>query len=394
MATTGAHRAPRRPDDSSQDRTSKEAAMSVTHPAGFVAAGVAAGLKSSAARTSPWSSTRAPPSTPPPSSPPTGARPTRCCGARRSSRTASCAPSSSTPAAPTATPAPRASRPPTPSPSGSPRRLGIGAIDVVVCSTGLIGLANPRQNLLDGVDAAYAALATAGGATPPGDHDHRLGAKQVVVEGDGWSIGGMAKGAGMLAPAAGHDARRHHHRRRRPGRRARPALRAATRVSFDRLDSDGCMSTNDTVTLMASGASGITPTAEEFTEALTEAAPTWPCSCSPTPRAPTTRSRSRSSTRRPRTTRSRSAGASRGQQPVQGAIFGKDPNWGRVLASVGTTRRRLRPGRPRRRDQRRLGVPRQSAPPPTRTVDLKPRRSPSPSTSSPATRPRPSGPTT
>ena len=96
--------------------------------------------------------------------------------------------------------------------------------------------------------------------------------KQVVVEGDGWSVGGMAKGAGMLAPqlatmlvvlttdavvAAATSP---------TGRCA-----SATRVSFDRLDSDGCMSTNDTVTLLASGASGITPTEEDLTAALTEA---------------------------------------------------------------------------------------------------------------------------
>ena len=95
--------------------------------------------------------------------------------------------------------------------------------------------------------------------------------KQVVVDGGGWSVGGMAKGAGMLAPqlatmlvvlttdavvdAADLDT----------------ALRAATRVSFDRLDSDGCMSTNDTVTVLASGASGITPTVADLTEALTRA---------------------------------------------------------------------------------------------------------------------------
>ena len=84
--------------------------------------------------------------------------------------------------------------------------------------------------------------------------------KQTVVAGAGWSVGGMAKGAGMLAPGAGHDAVRPHDRR---GRRAQPtldrALRAATRVTFDRVDSDGCMSTNDTVLLLASGASGVTP---------------------------------------------------------------------------------------------------------------------------------------
>ncbi|MGI8522344.1 MAG: bifunctional ornithine acetyltransferase/N-acetylglutamate synthase, partial [Nocardioides sp.] len=80
-------------------------------------------------------------------------------------------------------------------------RLDIGAVDVVVCSTGLIGLANDRDRVLAGVDAAYGALATAGGddcAQAILTTDSRT--KQVVVEGAGWSIGAMAKGAGMLAP--------------------------------------------------------------------------------------------------------------------------------------------------------------------------------------------------
>ena len=217
-------------------------------------------------------------------------------------------------------------------------RLGIGAIDVVVCSTGLIGLANPRQNLLDGVDAAYDALSATGGeeaaeAIMTTDSVH----KQVVVEGAGWSIGGMAKGAGMLAPqlatmlvvlttdavveAADLDR----------------ALRAATRVSFDRLDSDGCMSTNDTVTVMASGASGITPTLDDFTDALTQActdlamqllkdaegadheiAITVVNAASEDDAVEVGRSVARSNL-------------------FKAAVFGKDPNWGRVLASMGTT---------------------------------------------------------
>ena len=216
--------------------------------------------------------------------------------------------------------------------------LGIGSIDVVVCSTGLIGLANPRQNLLDGVVAAHAALSTDGGD----DAAHAIMttdsvSKQVVVEGAGWSIGGMAKGAGMLAPAlatmlvvlttdavvsaADLDA----------------ALRTATRVSFDRLDSDGCMSTNDTVTVMASGASGITPTPADFTEALTQActdlamqllkdaegadheiAITVINAASEDDAVEVGRSVARSNL-------------------FKAAIFGNDPNWGRVLASVGTT---------------------------------------------------------
>lgn len=217
--------------------------------------------------------------------------------------------------------------------------LGIGAIDVVVCSTGLIGLANPRQNLLDGVDAAVAALSADGGAAAAAAiMTTDTVSKQVVVEGAGWSIGGMAKGAGMLAPqlatmlvvlttdavvrAADLDA----------------ALRAATRVSFDRLDSDGCMSTNDTVTVMASGASGITPTAADFTHALTqvctdlamqlladaegadhEIAITVLNAATEDEAVEVGRSVARSNL-------------------FKAAVFGKDPNWGRVLASVGTTK--------------------------------------------------------
>jgi glutamate N-acetyltransferase / amino-acid N-acetyltransferase len=223
-------------------------------------------------------------------------------------------------------------------------RLGCGAGDIVVCSTGLIGLTNPRQNLLAGVDAASAALSGTGGA----DAAEAIMTtdsvpKQVVVEGDGWSIGGMAKGAGMLAPqlatmlvvlttdavvpAAGCD----------------QALRRATTRSFDRLDSDGCMSTNDTVTLMASGASGIAPGLDDFTAALTQActdlamqlladaegadheiAITVLNAATETEAVEVGRSVARSNL-------------------FKAAVFGKDPNWGRVLASIGTTTARFDP---------------------------------------------------
>jgi len=217
-------------------------------------------------------------------------------------------------------------------------RLGIGAIDVVVCSTGLIGLANDRDTLLAGVDAAYDALVADGGP----DASRAIMTtdsvrKQVVVEGAGWSVGGMAKGAGMLAPqlatmlvvlttdagvqAADLDT----------------ALRAATRVSFDRLDSDGCMSTNDTVTVLASGASGVTPPLADFTDALTRActdlamqllhdaegadheiAITVLNAATEDDAVEVGRSVARSNL-------------------FKAAVFGKDPNWGRVLASIGTT---------------------------------------------------------
>ncbi len=216
--------------------------------------------------------------------------------------------------------------------------LGIGAVDVVVCSTGLIGLRNDRDVLLKGVDEAVPALA------PDGGEDAAAAimttdtvSKQVVVEGDGWRIGGMAKGAGMLAPQlatmlvvlttdAHVDATT-----------LDRSLRAATRVSFDRLDSDGCMSTNDTVTVLASGASGVAPTEDELTDALSRActdlamqlladaegadheiAITVLNAASEDEAVEVGRSVARSNL-------------------FKAAVFGKDPNWGRVLASVGTT---------------------------------------------------------
>ncbi|TCJ21136.1 bifunctional glutamate N-acetyltransferase/amino-acid acetyltransferase ArgJ [Nocardioides jejuensis] len=217
-------------------------------------------------------------------------------------------------------------------------KLGIGAIDVVVCSTGLIGLANDRQHLLDGVEAAYAALSATGGdsasqAIMTTDSVN----KQFVVQRDGWSIGGMAKGAGMLAPALATmlvvittDAIV-------PAAELDKALRAATRVSFDRLDSDGCQSTNDTVTVLASGASGVQPTAEEFTAALTEA-------CVDLAKQLLADAEGadheisidvlNAATEDDAVEVGRSVARS---NLFKAAVFGKDPNWGRVLASVGTT---------------------------------------------------------
>jgi glutamate N-acetyltransferase / amino-acid N-acetyltransferase len=217
-------------------------------------------------------------------------------------------------------------------------RLGIGAVDVVVCSTGLIGLTNPRQNLLDGVDAAHAALDESGGddaATAIMTTDSVP--KKVVVEGDGWSLGGMAKGAGMLAPQLATmlvvlttDAVV-------PDGQLDRALRAATGVSFDRLDSDGCMSTNDTVTVLASGASGVNPAAEEFADALTRACTDLAMQLLKDAEgadheiAITTVN---AATEDDAVEVGRSVARS---NLFKAAVFGNDPNWGRVLASIGTT---------------------------------------------------------
>ncbi|WP_141002712.1 bifunctional glutamate N-acetyltransferase/amino-acid acetyltransferase ArgJ [Nocardioides humi] len=218
--------------------------------------------------------------------------------------------------------------------------LDIGSGDVVVCSTGLIGLVNDRQTLLAGVRTVHAQLAADGGdAAAQAIMTTDTVSKQVVVEGAGgaWSIGGMAKGAGMLAPALATmlvvittDAVV-------PAADLDTALRAATRVSFDRLDSDGCQSTNDTVTLMASGASGVTPSLADFTAALTEACRSLALQLLADAEgadheiAITTVN---AATEDDAVEVGRSVARS---NLFKAAVFGKDPNWGRVLASVGTT---------------------------------------------------------
>ena len=217
-------------------------------------------------------------------------------------------------------------------------RLGVGAVDVVVCSTGLIGLANPREVLLSGVDTLAESLSTDGGAdAAEAIMTTDSVSKQVVVEGSGWKVGGMAKGAGMLAPQLATmlvvlttDARV-------DAARADRALRAATRVSFDRLDSDGCMSTNDTVTLLANGASGITPTEEDFTEALTRA-----CTDLAMQLLADAEGASHEIAITVLNAASEDDAVDVGRSVARSnlfktAVFGNDPNWGRVLASIGTT---------------------------------------------------------
>ena len=217
-------------------------------------------------------------------------------------------------------------------------KLGIGAIDVVVCSTGLIGLKNPRDKLIAGVDDAAGALSPDGGqAAAEAIMTTDSVSKQVVVEGAGWSIGGMAKGAGMLAPQLATmlvvlttDAKV-------DSATADRALRASTRVTFDRLDSDGCMSTNDTVTLLANGASGITPTEEDFTEALTRVCGDLAMQLLADAEGADheiTITVLNAATEDEAVAVGRSVARS---NLFKAAVFGKDPNWGRVLASIGTT---------------------------------------------------------
>jgi len=219
--------------------------------------------------------------------------------------------------------------------------LEISASDVLVCSTGLIGVGDQtfRDGILDNVPAAAAALSPDGGA----DAAHAIMTtdtkpKQSVAESSaGWSIGGMAKGAGMLAPGLATmlvvittDADL-------PAEALDRALRAATRVTFDRVDSDGCMSTNDTVTLLASGASGVTADETEFTAALTELCRDLAIQLQQDAEGASHDISIEvvgAATEDDAVTVGRSVSRS---NLLKAAIFGNDPNWGRVLAALGTT---------------------------------------------------------
>ncbi|MDQ4214152.1 bifunctional glutamate N-acetyltransferase/amino-acid acetyltransferase ArgJ [Microbacterium capsulatum] len=219
--------------------------------------------------------------------------------------------------------------------------LGVSAGDVVVCSTGLIGSGDEvfRGKVLAGVEAGIAELSAEGGqAAAEAIMTTDTVAKTVVVRRDGWTIGGMAKGAGMLAPGlatmlvvlttdADLDAVD-----------ADAALRRATGVTFDRLDSDGCMSTNDQVTLLANGASGIRPDLDEFAAALTEAADDLAKKLQGDAEGA-----SHDITIVVQGAASEQDAVEVGRSVARNnlfkaAIFGNDPNWGRVLAAIGTTR--------------------------------------------------------
>jgi len=216
--------------------------------------------------------------------------------------------------------------------------VGGAAADVAVCSTGLIGDRLPMDKLLAGVDAAVAAADAGGGpAAAEAIRTTDTVAKTCHVRGPGYTIGGMAKGAAMLAPALATmlvvvttDASL-------PAADLDSALRMAAGRTFDRLDTDGCMSTNDTVLLLASGAAATSPDPDDFAELLTAAC------------ADLASQMQQDAEGASKTIAIEVAGAAAEEEAVavgraiarcnllKCAIAGADPNWGRVLAAVGTT---------------------------------------------------------
>lgn len=220
--------------------------------------------------------------------------------------------------------------------AASPQSVGAG--EVAVCSTGLIGERLPMDRLLPGVGGAVAALRRDGGpAAAQAIMTTDTRPKNAVGHGHGFTVGGMVKGAGMLAPAlatmlcvlttdAAVDSET-----------LDAALREACRVTFDRVDSDGCMSTNDTVLLLASGASGVVPTEAELTAVVTAVAHDLTQQLIADAEGAT------------KQVTIDVVGAAREDDAVEvgrsvarnnlvkTALFGNDPNWGRILAAVGTT---------------------------------------------------------
>ncbi|WP_371651372.1 MULTISPECIES: bifunctional glutamate N-acetyltransferase/amino-acid acetyltransferase ArgJ [unclassified Streptomyces] len=216
---------------------------------------------------------------------------------------------------------------------------GHSAGEVAVASTGLIGVLLPMDKLLPGIEKAAAELSAHGGekaaiAIKTTDTVH----KTSVVTKDGWTVGGMAKGAGMLAPGLATmlvvlttDADLDTPVLDR-------ALRDATRTTFDRVDSDGCMSTNDTVLLLASGASEAAPEYAEFAEAVRTV-------CDDLARQLIGDAEGASKDIRIEVVNAASeddaveVGRSIARNNLlKCAIHGEDPNWGRVLSAIGTTK--------------------------------------------------------
>ncbi|MDX3375530.1 bifunctional glutamate N-acetyltransferase/amino-acid acetyltransferase ArgJ [Streptomyces sp. ME02-6991-2A] len=221
---------------------------------------------------------------------------------------------------------------------------GHSAGEVAVASTGLIGILLPMDKLLPGIEQAAAALSEHGGekaaiAIKTTDTVH----KTAVAGGEGWTVGGMAKGAGMLAPGLATmlvvlttDADV-------AAPQLDAALRDATRTTFDRVDSDGCMSTNDTVLLLASGASGITPEQAAFAEAVRAV-------CDDLARQLVGDAEGASKDIRIEVINAATeddaveVGRSIARNNLlKCAIHGEDPNWGRVLSAIGTTKAAFEP---------------------------------------------------
>ena len=340
--------------------------MSVTAASGFEAGGPRERHQAvGRARPRAWSpppTTRRSPR--PGCSPPTSSRPRRCRSAASTSHDGARPRSSSTPATPT----PRPARP-----AGATRcrmaQLTAESArvrcrrDVLVCSTGLIGIPMPMDPVESGIpklatmltaDADGGAAAADARCSPPTPCARRRSQHVELAHGVTATIGGMAKGAAMLVARDGHDARGAHHRRRR--RRRHAAARCSTRAvadTFNALIVDDCTSTNDTVLVLANGALGnaadhaLEPTrTQAFGDGLTAACADLAHQMAADAEGATklaTHRRARRTLGRRGAHRRPCRGA--GSQLVQCSLYGNDPYWGRVLSELGASGARFDPER-------------------------------------------------
>jgi glutamate N-acetyltransferase / amino-acid N-acetyltransferase len=216
--------------------------------------------------------------------------------------------------------------------------LGLEPDEVAVASTGRIGVPLPMDKVTTGVTTAVKELSGDGG------HDAARAIlttdrvpKTTVQRRGGWCIGGMVKGGGMLSPSLATMLAVLTTDAAVPPELLDRALRRASAATFERVDSDGCRSTNDTVVVLANGASGVAPPEAEFTAALTAA-------CADLARqlladadgatkdvAITVRN---AATVEDALTAARACARN---SLVKTALYGGDPNWGRVLAAIGAT---------------------------------------------------------
>ena len=222
--------------------------------------------------------------------------------------------------------------------------LGTSAAEIAVCSTGLIGVRLPMDPLLTGLKTAAAALTAEGGqAAATAIMTTDTVAKTAEAHGTGYVVGGMAKGAGMLAPGLATmlvvvttDAVVE-------AEVLDSVLRNAAKVTFDRVDSDGCMSTNDTVLLLASGASEVAPDLAEFQSAVTSV-------CAGLARQLIGDAEGATKDIAVEVVHAATeddavqvAKAVTRSNLFKCAMYGNDPNWGRVLSAVGTTAAEFEP---------------------------------------------------
>ena len=225
--------------------------------------------------------------------------------------------------------------------------VGAKDSDIAVCSTGLIGELLPLDHVLSGADKAFAALADT--AQAGADASHAIMTtdtkpKTVELEGsNGFHVGGMVKGSGMIAPqlatmlcvittdavvSAGQ---------------LQAALNAGVEMSFNRIDVDGCMSTNDTVLLLASGASGIEPDPDEFNDLVAQATASLARQIIGDGEGASHDIRVKvigATTEDAALACGRAVAAS---NLLKCAISGNDPNWGRIVSSLGTVPSEIAP---------------------------------------------------